>query len=74
MTGYKYIEQLTAPNTVEFYVSTPQGHRVVRITLDNVDPRIMAFNETDSQRFPALLFLSELVDLIERSKILTGAT
>lgn len=70
--GYTYIERLTAPNTVEFYVATPQGHRVVRISSVNNDPRITAFNESNRTRTPAVLFMSELVDLIERAKKLTG--
>ena len=70
--GYEYIERHVAPNTVEFYVRTSQGHRVVRIILDGKDPRVQAFNESSGKRSPALLFMSELERLIKRAKILTG--
>lgn len=71
--GYDYIERHVAQNTVEFYVRTPQGHRVVRIILHGKDPRVQAFNESNGKRTPALMFMSELERLIERTKILTGA-
>jgi hypothetical protein len=66
--GYEYIERVVAPSVVEFYVPTPQGHRVVRIYLDSHNPRFTAFNETDGTRSPALLYIQEVNELIERAK------
>lgn len=66
--GYDYIERKVAPKVVEFYVSTPQGHRVVRIYLDvDSNPRFTAFNETNRSRTPATLFLKEITALIKRA-------
>ncbi len=66
--GYEYIERVIAPSVVEFYVRNNQGHRVVRIYLDLHSPRFEAFNESSSKRSPAILFLQELLLLIERSR------
>ena len=63
--GYEYIERVIAPSVVEFYVQTPQGHRVVRIYLDSHNPRITAFNESSSKRTHATLFLQEVLALID---------
>jgi len=71
VTGYRYIERLVAPRIVEFYTRTSVGHRVVRICLDTTNTRITAFNESESQRSPATLFLEELLSLIERANELT---
>lgn len=68
--GYEYIERIMAPNIVEFYVRTPQGHRVVRIYLDSHSPRIEAFNESNRTRSAATMYLKEIEELIERAKVL----
>lgn len=65
---YDYIERHIAPNTVEFYCRTPQGHRVVKILLDSPTPRIVAFNENSMTRTPAAMWLTEVHSLIERAK------
>lgn len=67
---YNYIERIIAPSVVEFYAPTPQGHRIVRIYLDVIDPRFVAFNESSSTRSPATLFLKETLALIERANYL----
>ncbi len=65
---YDYIERHIASNIVEFYVRTAQGHRVVRVDLSNPsNPRITAFNETISSRTPALLYMTEIQNLIDRA-------
>ena len=68
-SGYNYeVERVMAPNVVEFYVRTPQGHRIVSIFLDG-EPRFLAYNEIgDSERTPAMLYESELNDLIKRAR------
>ncbi|MHA2265704.1 MAG: hypothetical protein ACXAEN_25210 [Candidatus Thorarchaeota archaeon] len=66
--GYDYISRVMAPGIVEFYVPTPQGHRVVRIILGGPDVRIQAFNETGKTRAPALLYLEEVLLLIETAR------
>jgi hypothetical protein len=71
-TGYEYIERVKAPSVVEFYAPTPQGHRVVRIYLDSHNPRFEAFNETDCTRTPAILYLQEVLALIERARQLVN--
>lgn len=68
--GYDYIERIRAPSIAEFYVRTPQGHRIVRIYLDSHNPRIEAFNEANNQRTPAVMYLQEIHELIERARIL----
>ena len=65
---YEYSERVVAPSVVEFYVPTPQGHRIVRVFLDSHNPRITAFNETDSTRTPATLFKQEIDTLIDRAR------
>jgi hypothetical protein len=66
--GYEYRERHVAPNVVEFVVLTPQGHRVVRIFLDSHNPRFTAFNEVDCKRSPAILYLQEVLILIDRAR------
>jgi hypothetical protein len=69
---YHYTAQLRAPRLVEFQAKTPQGHRVVRILLDNPEnPRHVAFNVSSSARSPAMLFHSELLSLIEQAREIT---
>lgn len=70
---YEYRERIRAPRTVEFITPTLRGHRIVEIYLGE-DIRITAYNESDCQRSPALLFMSEIEILIERAKSLTGRT
>lgn len=73
MTGYSYIAHNVAPNTIEFYCRTPQGHRVVRIYLGTPsNPRVVAFNEINFKRSPAELFMSELSDLLSQAKVILG--
>ena len=71
--GYDYIERIIAPSVVEFYVQTPQGHRVVTIFLDSHNPRIRAYNESSSRRSPATLYLQEVLSLIERANWLVNS-
>lgn len=70
MEGYVYIERIVAPSVIEFYCKQPQGHRVVRIYLDTLNPRFEAFNETSCKRTPATLFLKELLSLIDRARVM----
>ena len=65
-TGYNYIERPIAPDSYEFYVQTPQGHRVVRVFL-GPNPSIMAFNESEKARSPATLTLQEIHELLNRA-------
>lgn len=65
---YDYIHKLVAPQVVEFQVRTLQGHRVVRVYLDLPTPRIMAFNESATHRSPAMLWLTEIEELIQTAK------
>jgi len=69
---YQYISRIVAPSVVEFYTPTPQGHRVVRIYLDVLNPRISAFNETSSTRSPATLFRQEIDELIDRARLIVN--
>lgn len=68
--GYNYIERHISPQIVEFYVRNPQGHRIVRIYLGPY-PSIVAYNESNSQRTAATLYLKEIESLIERAKQIT---
>ena len=65
---YDYEARQFAPKAVEFFVRTIQGHRVVRIYLDLPTPRIIAFNESSSDRDPAVLWLTEIHLLLARAK------
>ena len=67
-SGYDYVERLKAPNVCEFYVPTPQGHRIVVVYLGTDNPHIIAFNESDGSRTPATLFLHEINELIDRAR------
>lgn len=71
MTGYDYIHRIVAPSIVEFYTRTSQGHRVVRIYLDSLNPRITAYNESSATRSPATLYRQEIDELIERARKIT---
>lgn len=70
---YQYIARLVAPGVVEFYTPTPQGHRIVRIHLDSIDPRITAYNESSRSTTYATLYLQEVMNLIDRSKRIVEA-
>ena len=66
---YEYKEKHVAPRTVDFITRTAQGRRVVRVYLDLPTPRLTAFNElSSSERHPALLWLTEILTLVERAK------
>lgn len=72
MKGYDYITRVVAPSVVEFYCTQPQGHRVIRIYLDSLNPRFTMFNENGSTRSPATLYLKELHDLIDKARVIVS--
>ena len=75
MSGYNYVGRHVAPQTVEFTVRTAQGFRVVRfLGVGSGDPSVMAFNESNFQRTPAILYLSELDDLLSRARLLISSS
>ena len=69
---FHYTIRYIGPKSVEFYVRTVQGHRIVRIFLDLPTPRIVAFNESSSERQPAVLWLTEIDTLVRQAKEICG--
>ena len=69
---FDYTVRHIAPKSVEFCVRTVQGHRIVRVFLDLPTPRIMAFNESSSERHPAVLWITEIDTLVRQAKEICG--
>ena len=69
---FDYTVRHIAPKSVEFYVRTVQGHRIVRVFLDLPTPRIMAFNESSSERHPGVLWIKEIDILVRQAKEICG--
>lgn len=69
---FEYSIRHVSPRLVEFYVRTVQGHRIIRVFLDLPTPRIVAFNESSSERHPAVLWITEIDTLVRQAKEICG--
>lgn len=62
---------IVRPSEVEFRFPTSRGFRVVKVFLFG-EPRIVAFSISGINVSPMGILLSELLELVEEAKSLTG--
>lgn len=55
-------------NVVEFVSRAGDGVRVVRVILSTATPRVMAYSQVGTDRYPMSLFLDEILGYIDMAK------